>query len=499
MTAPAHAPPLAAAVVMAVVVVTGCGARLPSDIRTHAADEALSQRLGTLPGAAPTTGAVEPSAPDGAGASPTAAPGSTAVPTRVAANPSAGPSSRATQLGTGPRPASSAPPCGSGTDVGLTSSTITLGAVATLTGPVAGLFQGAIQGIESFASYVNATAGGICGHQVHVVTADDGTNCTQNENATQNLLGRSFALVGSFSLYDGCGATVLSQHPTVPDIHVALDPAAEKPSNHFDLSAGEAGYATGMFHYYAQKYGAAVRRVGTIVENIPSAVANQKNMVNAAESQGWHFVDSILESPTNGNFQGDFVKMCQQEHIKVLFELTETAQNAATMVRNEGQAGCPKSLINIIPISYDQAFVPAYGGNPADLNGIQGWSEYALFYNKNEAANIPALSQLQTWFARDYPGQPLNLYAMFAWVDGLLFQQAVEHAGQVINRQTVLRSLRRITNFDGGGIVSPRDPGVRPGVHCYILWQLENGQFQRIDDPKAAFRCDGRFLARPGG
>jgi hypothetical protein len=169
------------------------------------------------------------------------------------------------------------------------------------------------------------------------------------------------------------------------------------------------------------------------------------------------------------------------------------------MLRNERQAGCPKSLINIVPIAYDQGFVPDYGGNPADLNGLQGYSSYALFYNKNEAANIPALRDLQTWFERDYPGQPINLYGMYAWVDGLLFKQAVEHAGPVLTRQTVLRSLRRITNFTGGGILAPRNPGAAPGLHCYILWQLENGQFQRIDDPKAAMRCDGHFLPRSGG
>jgi hypothetical protein len=191
--------------------------------------------------------------------------------------------------------------------------------------------------------------------------------------------------------------------------------------------------------------------------------------------------------------------MCVQQKIKLFFLLTETAQNAATIMRDERQAGCPKSLINVFPIAYDQGFIPDYGGSVSDLNGIQGWSEYALFYNTDEAANIPALKALQSWFARDYPGQSLNLYAMYAWVSDMLFQQAFENAGPVANRNTVLAALRRIKNFNGGGILSPRDPGSAAGVHCYILWQLENGKFERIDDPKAGFRCDGQFLPRPGG
>ncbi len=483
------------------LVIAACGARLPMTVRSAAANAALKTGQSHLvqPAGAPSAAPAATTGPLPPGQTPQ--PGQSGVAIPVPTGSSHDPGSRGGSAApvTGPTSAQAAASCGKGTDVGLSSSTINLGTVASLTGPVAGLFQGAIQGIESYASYVNATAGGICGHQVHIATADDGTNCIQDQNATQNLVGKVFAFVGTFALYDGCGATIIKQHPTVPDIHVALDPAAYAPSNHFDLNSGEPGYATGMFRYYAQKYPAAVKHVGTIVENVPSAVAGQKNQVNAAQSQGWRFTDSILEAPTNSNFQGDFVKMCQQDHIQILFELTENAQNAATMMHNERQAGCPKSLINIVPIAYDQGFLPDYGGNPADLNGLQGYSGYALFYNKGEAANVPALQPFQTWFNRDYPNQPINLYAMYAWVDALMFTQAVEHAGPTVNRRTVLGSLRRLKNFNGGGIIAPRDPGSRTGFHCYILWQLENGQFNRIDDPKAGFRCDGQFLPRSGG
>jgi ABC-type branched-subunit amino acid transport system substrate-binding protein len=352
-----------------------------------------------------------------------------------------------------------------------------------------------VQGIESFANYMNSQAGGLCGHHVSIQTGDDGTNCSQNQNVTDSLIGKAFALVGSFSLYDGCGANVIRQHPTVSDVHLALDPAAETPPNHFDISAAQSGYATGMFHYYAQKYGSKVKHVGTIAENIPSALANQANMVHAAESQGWHFVISINEAPTTSNFENDFVKMCHQSHIQVFFLLTEPAQNAATMMHNERQAGCT-GVINIIPIAYDQAFITDYGSPVSDLNGIQGWDEYALFFNADEAARIPEVKLLQQWFTRSYPGKPLNLYAMYAWADGRLFQEGFEHSGKSTNRRTVLAALRRVKNFSANGLISPRNPGQRPGVHCYILWQLENGHFSRIDDPKTGYRCDGHFLPR---
>jgi ABC-type branched-subunit amino acid transport system substrate-binding protein len=461
---------------------------LPGAVRTQAERAVLTQRNAAAPqslqpGEVPTIAATTAALP---------VPGAPVVP--VPSSEGTGPARVGGPTASAVPTTSAAPDCSGGTDVGLTASSLTLGEVATLSGPISGLFEGAVQGGEAFANYVNSTSGGICGRQVKVEVADDGANCTQDENATESLAGRAFALSGTFALYDGCGASIVKAKPTVADIHVALDPSAYTPSNHFDISAGGSGFSTGMFRYYKQKYGSKLDHVGSIVENIPSAVAQHQNMVHSAEHEGWHFVDSILEQPTNSSFQGDFVKLCQQKHIQVLFELTEPAGNAATMIQNERQAGCPSSLINIVPIAYDQAFLADYAGAKSDLNGILGYNSYALFFNTDAADETPEVKLFQYWFNRTYPGQPINLYAMYAWADDRMFQEAAESAGPTLNRNTLLASLRRIKNFDSGGLIAPVSPSAKGGPHCYILWKLENGGFERVDDPATGYRCDGTFL-----
>jgi len=468
-----------------------CGARLPGEVQAQASRAALEGHPAAGQQPAPgDTGQPLPVPDESADSGPVPV-----VPSGNAAAPNVGPRKSAQPSSSASAPAATT--CSGGTDVGLTSTTLTIGMVATLSGPVSGLFDGAVHGGETFANYVNHVEGGICGREVKVAVRDDGTNCTQNENATQSLIGRTFALAGSFALYDGCGAIVLKQHPDVADVHVALDPAADTLANHFDVSSKRHGYATGMFRYYKQKYGAKLDRVGTIVENIPSAVAKQKDQVRAAESQGWHFVDSILEQPTNSTFQGDFVKLCQREHITAFFELTETAANAATMIQNQRQAGCPKDLLNIIPISYDQAFIADYGGAKSDLNGIQGYNEYALFFNQDEAENIPEVKTFQEWHERTYPGVPINLYGMFAWASDRLFQKAAEAVHGQLTRKSLMASLRKIHDFDAGGLIAPTDP-VSGAPHCYILYEIRNGAFHRVDTPKTGYRCDGKFLSTSG-
>jgi Periplasmic binding protein len=446
-----------ALVVLAVVgamCAVACGARLPAPVRQQAANSVLNQ-----PTTSPATPATSP----------------------AGGSPSAGP---ATHCPTG------------GTDVGLTSHSILLGTVADRTGPVSGLFAGAQQGMNAYTQYINSL-GGLCGHTVSDDFMDSATNCSINQNATSSLVNKAFALVGSFSLYDGagCGATVLKAHPTVPDLHVALDPTAATLPNHYDLEPGELGYATGMFKYFASKYGSKMQHVGTISEDIPSAMAKQSAMVKAAESQGWKFTYSNAAAPTASNFTSNFQTACGKDHIQVFFTVTEDAQNAATMIQNEHSIAACKGVINIIPIAYDPAFIPDFQGKVSDLNGIQGWSEYSLFFNHDEAANIPEVKLLQTWFAKTNPGQPLNLYAMFAWADARLFQQAYENAGPNATRASVLAALGRIKNFSDHGLIAPTDPGSKTvGNHCYILWQLQGGTFSRMSDPKSGFRCDGTFL-----
>jgi hypothetical protein len=118
-----------------------------------------------------------------------------------------------------------------------------------------------------------------------------------------------------------------------------------------------------------------------------------------------------------------------------------------------------------------------------------------LFFNADEAANIPEVALFQKWFRRTNPGQPINLYAMYVWSAGRLLQQAIENAGPTLNRKTVLASLNKIHNFTNNGMLEPATPSSKTvGGHCYILWELHNGQFSRVDDPATGYRCDGKFL-----
>jgi ABC-type branched-subunit amino acid transport system substrate-binding protein len=503
-----------AAVMLVGLVGTACGARLSPEDRRAAANADLSQSIGsttsTTTGSSGTTASAGQSTGGGqqgggtssgttsgtagtSGTSGTAATSGTSG-TSGTKNGGGGNGSGATNTNAGNGGSANGCPT-SGTDVGLTSNSIVLGGVADVSGPVAGLFAGARQGLTAFAQYANST-GGICGHRVVADFADSATNCSQNQNATEQLASKVFAFIGNFSLYDGtgCGGSVIKAHPTIPDISVAIDPTLSTLPNHYDFAPGPPGYGTGMFAYYRKKFGTKVQHVGTITENIPSVLAKQRVFVHSAQSQGWKFVYQNAASPTTSNFTSNFQQMCGRDHIQVFFTETENAQNAATMVANERSVAACSGVVNIMGIAYDSAFLPDFQGDPKSVV-VYGWNPYALFFNADEAAKIPEVALFQKWFRRTNPGQPINLYAMYVWSAGRLLQQAIENAGPTLNRKTVLASLNKIHNYTNNGMLEPATPSSKTvGGHCYLLWQLQNGQFSRVDDPATGFRCDGKFL-----
>src|SRR5690349_5567483 len=87
-------------------------------------------------------------------------------------------SSHGGQTGTASRP--------SDDTIGVTSSTITIGQISTLTGPIPGGGKGALDGLKAYVDYVNSN-GGVDHRQLKLVQEDDALNCTNDKQFVQSL------------------------------------------------------------------------------------------------------------------------------------------------------------------------------------------------------------------------------------------------------------------------------------------------------------------------
>ena len=100
------------------------------------------------------------------------------------------------------------------------------------------------------------------------------------------------------------------------------------------------------------------------------------------------------------------------------------------------------------------------------------------------------------------PGFKTDLFTLYGWLSAELFAQALKNAGSDPSRGSLLQALSKITSFSGNNIIAPNDPAAKTVGNCYLLGQVINGQYQRLDDPPVdsstnGYRCDYSYITPP--
>jgi ABC-type branched-subunit amino acid transport system substrate-binding protein len=177
--------------------------------------------------------------------------------------------------------------------------------------------------------------------------------------------------------------------------------------------------------------------------------------------------------------------------VQIMFIIATTGQNAGEMKREADSQNCHP--IWIVPIAYASDFVERLG-SAAQAEGIQGHSLYSMFFTDSEARNIPEVALFQKWMKATHPDAALELYAMYSWAAAKLFVQELKAIGPRVTRKAFLDHIRTITAFDGDGLVNRSNLSTHTASNCYILWQIHNGVYERIETPAATYRCDHDFI-----
>ena len=467
---------------VAVLALPACGARLDSDTRRAAAAGSL-QQAGTAQSGGDGTSGVTAS---GTGTGGTRAIG--------AAGPAQGSASgrgsaTSTQAGGTTQVAGAAAPAGGNggaVDVGVTDTTITLGNISDLSGPVPGLFQGAVIGTQAYIAKVNSE-GGIFGRTLKLRVGDGQLDCDTNTSQTRDLAPKVFAFVGSFSIYDGCGAKVLATMPGVPDIHNALAATAGKLPNNFSVAPLTPGWRTGPLLYYKKTYGEKFKHIGTIYADAGGGAATWMACKEAIEHLGGHVDYERGFSPTDTDFNADILAM-RRAGVQMIYIIASDAPTVARLFTAARQQQVDWPLL-AGGVSYDEGFTARAGAA-----GEGSWSDqqFAPFFSKNAADLIPAVKDFQTWTNKVAPGEKKDLFGVYGWTSTQMFVEALKAAGPKATRADLLAQLRKVTTFDGDGLLAPSNPAGKKPPSCWLLQTVKNGVWQRVS-PAKGFRCDGPY------
>jgi ABC-type branched-subunit amino acid transport system substrate-binding protein len=364
--------------------------------------------------------------------------------------------------------------------------------VSILSGPVPGLFQGAPNGASAYFAYVNSQ-GGVNGRKLVLDSLDDGFSCSQNEALTQSALTSDFAFVGSFSLFDNCGAKVLSVNRDVPDVAYSLDPHAQVLANNFSPAPGQQGWRTGPLEYYKAHFPQAIKAVGTLVGNVPSAIDSWDNEQAAMVALGYHVAYERTYNPLETDFSADIIRM-RNAGVQLLSLSAADVKTIARVLNEAQQQGWHPQLVTSAGPAYDGSFFKLV--NPGAADGMLNDQQQALYLGQ-DAATTPSVRLFDTWMARAHPGFQIDLFSVFGWTSAELFVDALRAAGPNPTRQSVLAQLQKTTSFDANGLIAPANPAAKVSPSCWVLIKVTHGHYERFASPPKGFTCTGRFYANP--
>ena len=194
---------------------------------------------------------------------------------------------------------------------------------------------------------------------------------------------------------------------------------------------------------------------------------------------------------TQSDFNANVIAM-RNAGVKMLFIDQMPANYAASVFRALDQQDFHPIVI-LGTSTYSEALIPDSGGAAA-VDGSYLTLNSALFLGE-DATELPAVSTFLTWVHRAAPGFKPDLFTLYGWTSAELFAQALASAGPHPTRGSLLRALQGVTSFNGDGIIVTSHPSSKSGSNCFLLVRVENGRFQRFDDPPISGKTGGYLCA----
>jgi ABC-type branched-subunit amino acid transport system substrate-binding protein len=379
---------------------------------------------------------------------------------------------------------------GGATDVGVTATSVTFGSVATLSGPVPGLFQGAVYGARAYYAYQNSL-GGVYGRQIELTAADDQLNCGTNKARHLDLAPKVFAFTSSLSLYDYCSDGLFRDNKQLADVSLAFSASSGALPNSFSINPLVPGYRLGSLNYYKSKFPEAIKHMATLYGNVGAAPQIWANVRKAAESVGYAVDYERGYTAGESDFTTDIVQM-RQRGVQMLYFISADVPTIVHVLQAANQQQWKPALIAVGAgdAIYDPAFIPTA---KALANGVYADQGSALFFNPEDARVIPGVALYQQWMRKIGQANHMDLYSAWGWGQALLAVQALKAAGPNLTRPAFLKALKGIHEFDAGGMFARTDPALKTPATCYVVLRVDDQRFHRVDTPADRFRCDAPY------
>lgn len=391
-------------------------------------------------------------------------------------------------------------------DVGITDEEIRVAMIADVENPtVPGLFQPSVDVVRAWAKVLNKR-GGVAGREVVVDFIDSKLSADEARNAVIQACANDFAMVGGEALFlnnvdDMVDCPDAQGNPIgLPDIPGLALELAQRCSPVSFVFSGDSKFCAnkdqhpqtyypqaGDARYYLKKF-KDLHGIWLVPNDLRATRNAQITNFQAGfelgmKKDGEGFYDTSARSPQSA--LTPFVQVIKDNSSN--FAYNGNAFNIMVLLRREAKL----QGVNSVKVwacnqgCYDAEFLKQGG---ADVEGTYMWIPTLPFYAEHKSN--PTLKAI----VREVGGtDKLNANAMNSLVAALLFEEAAKKAvsdGGTLTRQSLLDALKSTRQFDAKGLIGPTDVGSHEPGPCFILMQVKNGKFVRVNPTKTGtFDC----------
>jgi len=384
------------------------------------------------------------------------------------------------------------------TEVGVTPTQIHVAVVADVDNSIApNLFAGSRDAVLGFARYVNQT-GGIAGRKLVVDFYDSKLNPNETRNAEIQACQNDLAIVGTSSVFlvsvddmrtckDKAGAA--TGLPDIPFVTTARVQACSDQS--FPVTGSLVVCSTQNDHpqtyvapvgrglYWQKKFGSDLHGVYVFGSDSKSARDSSFETLGQLRTIG-------IKS------DGDFDRSASAQQSEYTPIVQAIKSKGSTYAQCTGQYTCTvllrkeASLQGVTSVKvwdcggqcYDPKFL-ATGG--PDVEGEYIYLNYLPFLDKKEQKANKMLGNFVKYTGAD----KVDGFGAYAWPAAEAFREAVDSVVKKdgvngITRQSLFGALNGIHDLDAGGMFGTTDLAARQVTNCFVLLQVQHGQFVRV-------------------
>ncbi len=382
---------------------------------------------------------------------------------------------------------------------GITANSITIGGLASLTGPLTADFAPTFDGVSAYVDQINSQ-GGVWGRKINFAyKLDDGSDPSQDVDQARNLVTefKVFAIVGvATPSFEAAG--YLSNNG-IPTFGMAINPGWSPSKNMFGVGGSYVNFtgAQNEVAYLAEMTHST--KVAVLSYNIAESSQGCTGAIAGLKKYGIDVVYTDLGIPAPAVDLSADVANIANKGANMVVSCMDLSGNLLLSQQIHQQG------LHVIQYWYD-GYDPSSLNNPTDAQLMN--SVYFSLQNAPFSAGVqdpkayPGMATYLADMAKYFPNELPSEASLDGFASAYLFVSGLKMAGRDLTRTKLINAINSISSFTAGGILAPVDWRIAHtssgSIDCQSFVQVENGQFvNRFGSDGSLFTCFNTTLKNP--